>query len=125
MIKLLSKQAKQFILELKMYGMSYIILTGFFVLVFLFDKDPFFVATPLQNTLILLECITVFVIWVLYAKSRLTVIVPFFMSLGPLAERFLSTEINEDPFYITLAIILGIPVMIGILYFMFRKRSAE
>ena len=102
-------------------GIAYLILTGFFVLVFLFDKDPFFVATSLQNNLILIGCIAVFIIWSLYAKSWLSIIIPFFMSLGPLTARFIPKDMNEDPFYIILAIIFSILITIMILYFLFRK----
>ena len=102
-------------------GIAYLLLTGFFVLVFLFDKDPFFVATPLQNHLILIGCIAVFIIFSLYAKSWLSIIIPFFMSLGPLTARFIPKDMNEDPFYITLAVIFSILITIVILYFLFRK----
>lgn len=102
-------------------GIAYTLITGFFVLVFLFDKDPFFVATPLQNNLILIGCIAVFIIFSLYAKSWISIIIPLFMSLGPLTARFIPKEINEDPFYITLTVIFCILITIVILYFLFRK----
>ena len=106
-------------------GIAYTLLTGFFVLVFLFDKNPFFVATPLQNNLILIGCIAVFIIFSLYAKSWISIIIPLFMSLGPLTARFISKEINEDPFYITLTVIFCILITIVILYFLFRKRKQK
>ena len=102
-------------------GIAYLLLSGFFVLVYLFDNDPFFVATPLQNNLILIGCMAVFIIFSLYAKSWISIIIPLFMSLGPLTARFIPKEMNEDPFYITLTVIFCILVTIVILYFVFRK----
>lgn len=102
-------------------GIAYLLLSGFFVLVFLFDNDPFFVATPLQNNFILIGCIAVFIIFSLYAKSWISIIIPLFMSLGPLTSRFIPKDINEDPFYMTLAVIICILITIVILYFLFRK----
>ena len=109
-------------------GAAYILLTGFFILVLLFDNDPFFVATPMQNNLIVLGCIAVFIIWAFYAKSWITIIIPIFMflmSLLPLADRFIPAEANENPFYITLAIVIFVLITIGGLYFMFRKGKRQ
>lgn len=102
-------------------GIAYVLLTCFFVLVYLFDKDPFYIATPLQNNLILLGCIIIFIIWSVYSKAWISIIVPFFMSLGPVAKRFIPKNINDDPFYITLAIIFSILCLIVLFYFLFRN----
>lgn len=103
-------------------GAAYTLITGFFILVLLFDKNPFFVATPMQNNLIVLGCIVVFIIWAFYAKSWITILIPLFMSWAPLAARFIPSKYNEDPFYITVAAILLMLITIVGLYFMFRKR---
>ena len=102
-------------------GIAYLLLSGFFVLVYLFDHEPFFVATPWQNNLILIGCMAVFIIFSLYAKSWISIIIPLFMSMGPLTARFIPKDMNEDPFYITLAIIICILITIVFLYFLFRK----
>ena len=109
-------------------GLTYVLLTGFFVLVYLFDKEPFFIATPLQNNLILLGCIIIFIIWSLYAKTWSPIVIPIIISFGPIAERFIPENINEDPFYITLAIIVGVLCLIIAFYFLFKnekKKSAS
>lgn len=106
-------------------GLVYALLTGFFLLVLLFDKEPFFIATPLQNNIILIGCILIFIIFSIYAKSWISIVIPFFMSLGPLAERFVPESINEDPFYITLAIIVCTLFLIVGFYFLFKKRKKK
>lgn len=102
-------------------AIAYLFLTGFFVLVYLFDKEPFFIATPLQNNLILLGCILTFIIWSVYSKTWISILIPFFMSFGPIAERFIPEDINKDPFYITLAIIFSVLFLIVLFYVMFRN----
>lgn len=102
-------------------GLAYLLLTSFFVLVYLFDKEPFFIATPLQNNLILLGCILIFIIWSLYSKIWTSIIIPIFISIGPIAERFIPENINEDPFYITLATIFSVLCLIVLFYFIFRN----
>lgn len=102
-------------------GLAYLLLTGFFVLVYLFDKEPFFIATPLQNNLILLGCILIFIIWSLYSKIWSSIIISIFISIGPIAKRFIPENINEDPFYITLATIFSVLCLIVLFYFMFRN----
>lgn len=102
-------------------GAVYTLITGFFILILLFDKDPFFVATPMQNNLIVLGCIVVFIIWGFYAKTWSTILIPFFMSWGPIANRFIPAEVNQDPFYITIITIFLLLITIVGFYFMFRK----
>lgn len=106
-------------------AITYLIFTGFFVFVYLFDKEPFFVATPLQNNLILFGCILIFIIWSIYSKSWISIIIPVIISIGPLAERSIPKNINEDPFYITLAIIFGIIALIIFFYFLFKKGNNQ
>ncbi len=104
-------------------GIVYLLLTGFFFLVYLFDKEPFFIATPLQNNLILLACILVFIIWSLYSKTWITIVIPIFISIGPLAERLFPEKMNEDSFYITLASIFGVLFLIMLLYSLFKYKK--
>lgn len=106
-------------------GLAYLLLTGFFVLVYLFDKEPFFIATPLQNNLILLGCILIFIIWSVYSKTWISILIPFFMSVGPIAERFIPENINKDPFYIKLTIIFCVICLIIEFYFLFKKRKKK
>lgn len=104
-------------------AIAYVLLTGFFALVFLFDKNPFFVATPLQNNLILIGCIAVFIIWSLYAKTWITILIPFIMSVGPIATRFVPPKINQDPIFITITIVILLPITIAGFYFLYRKEK--
>lgn len=106
-------------------GLAYVLLTGFFVVVQLFDEDPFFVATPLQNYLILAGCIVIFIAWAVYAKTWITIVFPLFLSAGPLAERFIPEDINKNPFYIKLTLIIGIIVLIVLFSFMYKKAKKE
>lgn len=106
-------------------GLAYLLLTGFFVLVYFFDKEPFFIATPLQNNLILLGCILIFIVWSLYSKSWISIIIPIFISFGPIGERFIPKNINEDPFYITLAIIFSVLCLIIAFYFLFKNEKKK
>lgn len=101
-------------------GLTYILLTGFFVLVYLFDKEPFFIATPLQNNLILIGCIVIFIISAIYSKTWISIVIPVFISFGPIAERFIPKNMNEDPFYITLTTIFGVLFLLTVLYFLFK-----
>lgn len=106
-------------------GLTYILLTGFFVLVYLFDKEPFFIATPLQNNLILLGCILIFIIWAIYSKAWISIVIPIFISFGPIANRFIPKNINEDPFYITLGFIFGVLCLIIVFYFLFKNEKKK
>lgn len=106
-------------------GIAYLLLTGFFVLVYLFDKEPFFIATPLQNNLILLGCILIFIIWSVYSKTWISILIPIFISVGPIAERFIPENINKDPFYIKIAIIFCVICLIIEFYFLFKKRKKK
>jgi DNA-binding ferritin-like protein (Dps family) len=104
---------------------AFILMTGFFLVVELLDRDPFFIATPLQNNLIVIGCLIVFIVWAFYAKTWVTILIPFFLSWAPLAERFIPAEINEDPFFITItAVVIGLIALIimAIFYFNYRKR---
>lgn len=104
-------------------GIVYVLMTGFFVLVYFFDKEPFFVATPLQNNLIILGCMIIFISWWIYLKSWLTIVLPFLLSLGPIAERFIPKDINKDPFYLILTFIFCILGLIILFNFMFKSKK--
>ncbi len=106
-------------------GLTYMLLIGFFVFVNLFDKEPFFIATPLQSNIVLLGCILVFITWAIYSKTWISIIIPIFISFGPIAGRFIPEHINEDPFYITLAIIFGILGLVILFYFLFKNEKEK
>ncbi|MCF3943765.1 DUF1129 family protein [Oceanobacillus alkalisoli] len=106
-------------------GLAYLLVFGIFIIVEILDKNPFFIATPMQNNLIVISCITIFIIWAIYAKSWITIIVPFFMSWGPIADRFIPAHINEDPVFITLTIFLFVTITVAVIYFIYRSSKRK
>lgn len=106
-------------------GLAYLIVFGIFIIVEFLDKNPFFIATPMQNNLIVIGCIIVFTIWAFYAKTWITILVPFFMSWGPIADRLIPAHMNEDPFFITLAITLFVIITAAVMYFIYRSSKKK
>ncbi|WP_175989878.1 DUF1129 family protein [Bacillus sp. Marseille-Q1617] len=70
------------------------------------EFQPVFTASPLQNNLILAACIVIFIAAAIYTKTWFTIIIPLFLSLGPIASRFIPEDANEDPTLILYTIIL-------------------
>jgi hypothetical protein len=109
-----------------LYGLAYLIVLGIFVVVEFMKDEPFFVATPMQNNLIAIGAILVFIVWAFYSKTWITIFVPFFLSWEPLATRFIPDHINEDPFYITIAwISFAVIILLAAItiFFVYRKRK--
>ncbi|GGN64880.1 DUF1129 family protein [Oceanobacillus indicireducens] len=106
-------------------GLTYLIVFGIFIIVEFLDKNPFFIATPMQNNLIVIGCIIVFIIWAFYAKTWITILVPFFMSWGPIADRLIPAHMNENPFFITLAITLFVIITAAVMYFIYRSSKKK
>lgn len=100
---------------------------GFWVAFYLWmvpeAPSAYFTATAEQNYVILAVCLVAFIAYALYTKSWITIIVAALMSAGPLAERWIPKDVNEDPVYIAMTI--GIFVLIGIafIWFLMRKRQ--
>lgn len=110
-------------------AIAYTLLTALFVLIFLWEhksnSEPFFTATPLQNNLILIGCIIFFIIFAIYSKTWITILIPFFLSWGPIAQRFIPESINKDPELIWITIVVFAAITIGVLYSMFRKKRIQ
>lgn len=110
-------------------AITYTLLTGLFVVIFLWESkstsEPFFVATSLQNNLILALCIVIFIIFAIYSRTWFTILIPFFLSWGPIANRFIPESVNEDPTLITITIILVVLITIDGSVFLFRKKRAH
>ncbi|MGR3766290.1 hypothetical protein [Rossellomorea sp. NS-SX7] len=89
------------------------------------DFQPVFTATPLQNNLILAACIVIFIAAAIYTKTWFTIVIPLFLSLGPIANRFLPEDKNQDPTYIFVTIILLVAISALIIYFLIRKKKMQ
>lgn len=84
----------------------------------------YFVATAEQSYIIAAVCILVFTLYALYTKSWITIIVAGVMSVGPIVERLIPQNINEDPFYISLTLIgMLIIAVLLILYFIRKSKK--
>lgn len=106
-------------------GIAYVLLTCFFIVIHFFDKNPFFVATPLQNNLILVGCLAIFIIWSVYSKTWITIIIALILSIEPIAELYIPKNINEDPLYIKLSIVFSILCIIVLFYFFFKNGKSK
>ncbi|MFT9597210.1 hypothetical protein [Mesobacillus sp.] len=114
---------------------SYVLFTGTFLAItgsmvaFMFwyksqEFEAIFVATPAQNNLIIVLCAVIFIGAALYTKTWFTVLIPLFLSMGPIATRFVPEEANNDPLYITITILvflLASAVAIAIFIFQSKK----
>ncbi|WP_369900087.1 NADH dehydrogenase subunit [Bacillus manliponensis] len=84
----------------------------------------YFVATTQQNYMIVALCIFIFIAYSFYTKSWITILVAFAMSIGPIAEKVIPKEINEDPFYIWLTVILCTVIGVVLAVYFFRKSKS-
>lgn len=87
--------------------------------------EPTFVATPFQNNLIAIICTIIFILSAIYTKTWITIIIPFFMSLDPLANRFIPEEINQNPTYITYTVLLVLAIAAVGIFIMIKKRKTS
>lgn len=110
-----------------MFG-TMILVTGLGVAVLLWyhaqDFQPVFTATPLQNNLILAACIVIFIGAAIYTKTWFTIIIPLFLSLGPIANRFIPEDVNEDPTLILYTVIF-LAVFSAIVIFVLIRRKKK
>jgi hypothetical protein len=107
-------------------GTSFLV-TGLGVIVLLWYKEQDFksiyIATPFQNNLIVVICILIFIASALYTKTWFTILIPLFISIGPLANRFIPEDINKNPTYIFYTILLLVGITAFIIFFLIRKRK--
>lgn len=101
------------------------IVTGLFVFIILWYQsnsfEPIFIATPFQNKLIVFLCVLIFIGSAIYTKSWISIFIPFFISLGPVSSLLIPEDINKDPFYIIITILILLIITIVLFYFLFRK----
>lgn len=84
------------------------------------DTD-YFVATPMQNYIIAGVCVLIVIAFSLYTKSWVTIVAAFVICIGPLLEHVIPPEINKDPMYITLAIVISIAIGILLVIYFYKK----
>ncbi|XXM72686.1 DUF1129 family protein [Lysinibacillus sphaericus] len=105
------------------------IFTGLSVAVLLWynaqEFQPVFTATPLQNNLILAACIVIFIAAAIYTKTWFTIIIPLFLSLGPIANRFIPEDINEDPTAILYTVILLAVMSVIAIFVLIRRKKKQ
>ncbi|MBM7662297.1 putative membrane-anchored protein [Bacillus mesophilus] len=108
-------------------GTSFLV-TGLGVIVLLWYREQGFqsvyIATPFQNNVIILVCIAIFIASALYTKTWFTILVPLFLSLGPIASRFIPEDIDKNPTYIFYTILILVVITAIVIFFLVkRKRS--
>lgn len=84
------------------------------------DTD-YFVATTTQNYIIASICVLIFILFASYTKSWLIIGAAFTMCIGPILEQVIPSEINKDPMYITLTIIISIVIGILLVIYFYKK----
>lgn len=111
-----------------LFTVTFLAVTGLMVaFMFWYKSQEFeavFVATPAQNNLIIVLCAVIFIGAALYTKTWFTVLIPLFLSMGPIATRLVPEEANNDPLFITitiLAFLLASAVAIAIFIFQSKK----
>ncbi|MBC6975259.1 NADH dehydrogenase subunit [Bacillus sp. Xin] len=87
------------------------------------DTD-YFVATTMQNYAIASVCLLIFILFALYTKSWATILAAFVICIGPLLEHVIPPEINKDPMYITLAVIISVVIGILLIIYFYKKGKA-
>ncbi|MDG5471779.1 hypothetical protein P6709_08465 [Jeotgalibacillus sp. ET6] len=107
-----------------------IFVTGIFVMLLLWMKShsaqPFFVATPLQNTIIIAICLALFIASAIYTKTWITIFVPAFIGLQAVSFRYFSDEINSNPnVFIIGIIVLTLIVGSGMIFLYKRKIKVQ
>ncbi|WP_413303752.1 hypothetical protein AA0X95_26730 [Bacillus sp. 1P10SD] len=104
-----------------------LLVTGLGVVVLLWYKEQGFksiyIATPFQNNLIAVVCIVIFIASALYTKTWFSILIPLFISLGPIANRFIPEDINKNRTYIFYTVLLLVGITVFIIFFIIRKRK--
>lgn len=89
------------------------------------DFQPVYTATPLQNNLILALCIVIFIAAAIYTKTWFTIIIPLFLSMGPIASRLIPEDVNEDPTMILYTIILLAVISVIAIFVLIRRKKKQ
>lgn len=101
--------------------------TGIWLVFYFWLKDQpdttLFTATETQNYIIAAACFIIFIVFAIYTKSWIIIIMALCFSIAPIGNRFIPEEINKDPFFITIAGIVGTIITIAILVLLFKKAN--
>ncbi|MBN8203685.1 DUF1129 family protein [Bacillus sp. NTK034] len=102
--------------------------TGLMIMVLLWNQkqgfEPVFTATPFQNNVIVAVCAVIFIVSAIYTRTWFTIIIPLFLSAGPIANRFIPQDVNEDPTYI-LYTVLAFVIIAAIMIFIFMAKRKK
>jgi len=114
-------------LVVTIYFLTFSLTTGIFVAFHFWngkhEASTIFVATPMQNTIILIICIIVVIGCSLYFKSWITFLVAVYISLEPILRQVLPPHINENTTYMIYAAIISVVVVGVALFFLFKKKK--
>ncbi|MDF2040254.1 DUF1129 family protein [Cytobacillus oceanisediminis] len=101
--------------------------TGLMVMILLWNQkqgfEPIFTATPFQNNVIVAVCAVIFIVSAIYTKTWFTIIIPLFLSVGPIANRFIPQDVNEDPTYILYTLIAFVIIAAFMIFIFMAKRK--
>lgn len=104
-----------------------IAVTGLGVIVLLWYKkqgfETVFVATPFQNNVIVAICAAIFIAAAIYTKTWFTIVIPLFLSMGPITNRLIPQDVNENPAYIFYTVIVLLICAVAALTFFIVKRK--
>jgi hypothetical protein len=107
----------------------FLLVTGIGVMIlFWYEKqgfEPTYVATPFQNNLIVISCLIIFAVSAIYTKTWITIVIPLLTSIGPLANRYLPKEINNNPTYIFYTVLLLLGITAVVIIFLLKKRKTS
>ncbi|WHY34664.1 hypothetical protein QNH44_02480 [Cytobacillus firmus] len=102
-------------------------MTGIMVMVLLWNQkqefEPVFTATPFQNNVIVAVCAVIFIVSAIYTKTWFTIIIPLFISMGPIANRFIPKDVNENSTYILYTVIAFVIIAAIMVFVFIAKRK--
>lgn len=103
-----------------------IVTSGFVLGYYWWNKQgfqPTFVATPFQNTLILIVCILFFIISAIYMKTWINIIIPSFIAFFSVTGDFVLNGIIKESTFVIIYVCLFL--LAALIYFIFKKSKKE
>ncbi|KKK33642.1 hypothetical protein WQ57_23830 [Mesobacillus campisalis] len=104
--------------------------TGLFVALMLWYKtqgfELIYVASPAENNWIIVLCAAIFIGSAIYSKTWFTIVIPLFLSLGPIASTVIPEEVNNDPFYVTVTVLVfAAAAALAIAIFLLQRKKKK